>query len=125
MSKNDLILALDVVVWGFVVIVLVGCAIAVWRILWGPRQLVVPDRELEVNVHDWNCDTGPWPHDGDCTVNGDDYGRYVSLARGVSVGIGRLPGDPNEPVVVERRYRLGDADQPSSKSDERCEGAGA
>lgn len=100
--------------------------------------------ELEHNVHDWNCDSGPWPHAGECTLETDDIGRYLALARCAAVGVGRLgpefvtsvpPRWPDLPSVnlpapydaplpdhllhpEDKRYN------PKYARDERCEGAG-
>jgi hypothetical protein len=56
------------------------------------------------NDHDWNCTTGPWPHDGDC-VPMPDTGWFGQQA------------------LEECTWLLGNTVQPATRrEDERCVG---
>lgn len=73
------------------------------------RRRSGPNLELERNLHDWWCNAGPWPHDGDCEPAPEhEATAHLILAQTAARGIGRLPGV--EPLLGE---------------DERCNGAGS
>ncbi len=91
---------------GLIVALLLLAAVAAgWWWLFGQhiaparhRREAVEARDTALWVHDFSCDTGRWPHEGDCTVDGDEddfvsvVGRWQKLAECMAGhGIGRCP----------------------------------
>lgn len=66
----------------------------IWWELRGRRPAPELRDELAKNLHDWLCDAGPWPHEGEC-VPADETkaGAWTVLAQCADRGYGRIPDD--------------------------------
>lgn len=95
MTRGDWDLALGLVQLGFILVLVVLAGVAIGMHLRDrARRVPVLRDELAAHLHDWVCDSGPWPHSGEC-VPADEtrHGAWTLLAQCADRGYGRVPDD--------------------------------